>query len=70
VHLAVPLVQVQAWAQVPQLFTSVLRLASQPVKYCPSQSAYPALHEPTLQLPPEQPGVPLATWHAVEQVPQ
>jgi hypothetical protein len=45
-------------------------LASQPLVYCPSQSAHGAVQPATPQTPPAQSGAPLATVHTTLQPPQ
>jgi hypothetical protein len=70
VHVGVPLATEQTRPQVPQLDTLVLVLVSHPLLYVPSQFAKPVRHEATVQFPVVQPGVPLATWQAMAQVPQ
>jgi hypothetical protein len=60
----------QTKPQLPQLVGVVFRLVSHPFAGLPSQSAQPALHEPILQVPPEQTGVAFGRLHAVVHEPQ
>jgi hypothetical protein len=50
--------------------TLVFVLVSQPFAGLPSQLPKPELQLETVQLPPEQPGVPLGAEHALLQAPQ
>ena len=51
----------QTLPHIPQLLLSVLVLTSHPSAALPLQLPKPLLQLPTPQIPPEQPGVPLAT---------
>jgi hypothetical protein len=69
VQLAVPFVELQAFVQLPQRLTSVLRLRSQPFVTLPSQFPKPALHV-IWQAPDTQLAVPLVVLQALLQLPQ
>src|SRR5439155_1290992 len=56
--------------QAPQLVALVLRLASQPLVASPSQSPKPALHDSTLQAPPEHTSTAFCDEHGMPQAPQ
>jgi hypothetical protein len=69
-HPAVALGTSQAVPQPPQLRGSPVRSTSQPLVALRSQSPRPALHVARPHTPATQAGVPPATEHAVEQLPQ
>ena len=69
-HAPAPPAWLHTWPHVPQLFGSFERLISQPVEYFASQSAKLALHDPMAHFEETQAGVPLATVHAFEHLPQ
>jgi hypothetical protein len=69
-HRGVPLVPLQTLLQTPQLVGSEAVLVSQPLLTIPSQLAQPGLQEAIVQLPLEQPAVPLATEQLLPQLPQ
>ena len=66
----VPFGTEQACPQEPQLLGFVWVFTSQPSEGSPLQSAKPALHEATAQLPLEQSGVPFGIEHRCPQAPQ
>ena len=71
-QLGEPLTVLQAWAQPPQLFTSLLVGVSQPSRAMFSsaeQSLYPEL-QTTLHSPPEQVDAPFTELQAALQAPQ
>jgi hypothetical protein len=71
VHAAVPLAGAEhARPHIPQWASVVLVFTSQPLAGFMSQSAKPALHEPTAHDPIEHTAVPLATEHARPHAPQ
>src|SRR6185312_12662538 len=67
---APPQVVRQAVPQPPQLLLSLMVLTSQPSATVPLQLAKPVLQPATVQLPTEQPAVPLGTKHWWPQLPQ
>jgi hypothetical protein len=69
-QLVVPCALVQVLPHVPQLLMLLVMFVSQPVEYCPSQLANPALQVATWQVPLTQVAVPLATEHLLPQNPQ
>lgn len=68
-QLAVPFVELQALVQLPQRFTLLVRLVSQPLVKLPSQFEKPALHV-IWQAPVTQAAAPLVVLQALLQVPQ
>lgn len=69
-HAAVPFATEQTLPQVPQLLTSVLVLASQPLAGLPSQLAKPELHATSWHVPDTQAARPFAAAQTFPQVPQ
>jgi hypothetical protein len=69
-HDGTPLFALHAAPQPPQFAALVLTLTSQPFAWMPSQSAKPALHEPTTQLPFEQAAVAFGTLQTRPHIPQ
>ncbi len=61
--LVATFVDAQARPQVPQLLGSPAVFTSHPLASTPSQSAYPELHDATLQIPKEHDGVPFGAVH-------
>jgi hypothetical protein len=69
-HVELAFAAVHTFPQVPQLFTSVLLLISQPFAAMPSQFAKPALQVATAHVPAVHEGVPFAVLQVSPQVPQ
>jgi hypothetical protein len=70
VQAGVPLVTVQAVAQLPQWLTSVAAALSQPSLAIALQLSKPALHAPRTHALPEQLAPALANVHALPHAPQ
>jgi hypothetical protein len=66
----VPLVTEHEARHIPQCIVEVCVFVSQPFAALPSQLPKPGLHEPTVQRPLTQAGVPLAVVHRMPQPPQ
>src|SRR5579872_2211220 len=69
-HAGVLFPTLHALPHPPQLFGSVPVLSSQPSAGFPLQSPKPALHVPTVHVPPLQPGVSFCTGHDLPHPPQ
>jgi hypothetical protein len=69
-HDGTPLFALHAAPQPPQFAALVLVLTSQPFAWMPSQSAKPALHDPTTQPPFEQAAAALGRLQARPHMPQ